>query len=145
MTFMLMASREVRTIPRGWQHPKNAEGRYIGLFDDWDADVKYREETPQYYGPDSDEPPMDRDEYMPEVKHLPVEETQIVAYETVSEGTPMSPAFDNTPEGKLALLQWCAENASVPGSRDQHTSIEAWAAMLYGTAMVNIQTGAVEA
>lgn len=43
----------------------------------------------------------------------PPGETEIVAYETTSEGTPISPAFPNTPEGRLDLVRYCAEHCTV--------------------------------
>lgn len=129
---MLMPSREVRIIPRGWQHPLE-NGRAIGL-------------CPRSYLDEPDEDaPLTESDCMPDVDGLLPEQTQIAAYETVSEGTPISPAFDNTPEGKLALLSWVAANCDVPGFRDRKTDIEAWAAILFGAALVDIETGAVTA
>jgi hypothetical protein len=54
----------------------------------------------------------------------------IIAYETMSEGTPISPAFPDTPEGRLGLLRHCAAHATTFGKH--RAGIEAWAAILFG-------------
>jgi hypothetical protein len=55
---------------------------------------------------------------------------EIVAYETTSEGTPISPAFPDTPEGRVALVNYCAEHATTFG--DNKADAETWAAILFG-------------
>ena len=142
---LIIAGREARVIPRGWEHPRNKHGHHLGLMSDWAAALRERTEHPERYGPGSDEPPLVRGHYMPDVARLAPEATQIAAYETISDGTPMSPAFDNTPEGKLALLTWCAEHCSLPGTLDGRTGIEAWAAILFGSALIDPTTGSVSA
>ncbi len=105
-----VVSREVRVIPRGWQHPRDGKGRPTPMF---------RADMPAASG-----------------------ESDIVAYETVSEGTPISPAFPGTPEGRLALASYCAENCMTFG--DYRTDAEAWAAILFGAeAMVVEGDGAL--
>jgi hypothetical protein len=104
---------EVREIPRGWQHPKDARG-YIPLLP---------------FGYEFD-PSQEDAHTMPE----PAGEAEVVAYETVSEGTPISPAFPNTPEGRLDLLRYCAEHCTTFG--DHKADAEAWAALLFGDAAV---------
>jgi hypothetical protein len=67
----------------------------------------------------------------------------IVAYQTTSEGTPISPAFPDTPEGRFALVRHCAEHATTFG---QHrTGVEAWAAILFGAGATVRPDGTVEA
>ena len=90
--------REVRKIKAGWQHPKHPNGNYIGLFDGSDYAIHCG------YDVDEDEGPPDPKDYMPQWS--PDETTMFVMYETVSEGTPTSPAFE-TPE---ALARWLADN-----------------------------------
>ncbi|MDP3767770.1 MAG: hypothetical protein Q8S13_07125, partial [Dehalococcoidia bacterium] len=82
-----VASRELRTIPKGWVHPKGAAGKPLPLLP----------------------------EQMPDVSGLALEETEIAAYETTTEGTPISPPFANTPEGRLALVQHCAAHYTAFG------------------------------
>lgn len=117
--FIAIPNREVRTIPKGWRHPKDARGDYIPY-----ADERYRA--------DGEEP----EEMMPATHHLPDAETEIAAYETTTEGTPISPPFSNTPDGRLALVQHCAEHATTfaRGRADA----EAWAAVLFGSATVDL-------
>ena len=105
-----IANREVRVIPKGWQHPKDARGKHVPLLP---------EDMPDAMG-----------------------ETEIAAYETTSEGTPISPAFPNTPEGRLALVNHCAERETTFG--DHGADAEAWAAILFGCATVDLD-GAVRA
>ena len=114
-----IGGREVRIIPRGWQHPRTASGRYQPLLT---VDDVF----------DDDE----RSPLMPDVSQLPDADTEVAAYETVSEGTPISPAFPNTREGRLALINYCAEHATTFG--DHRADAEAWAALLFGDASVGI-------
>ena len=50
----------------------------------------------------------------------------VVAYETTSEGTPISPPFPNTPEGRLELVRYCASHANTHGAAT--AEVEAWGA-----------------
>jgi hypothetical protein len=113
-------SREVRKIPQGWQHPRDGAGRYIPLL-------------PHYYEYDGSQGPWPK---MPD----PGNEADIVAYETVTEGTPISPPFPNTPPGRRDLLAYCAAHCTT--FADHRGGVEAWAAILFGDAAVGID-GAV--
>lgn len=73
----------------------------------------------------------------------PTAATEIAAYETVSEGTPISPAFPSTPEGTRDLVTYCAEHATAFGSR--RAGIEAWAALLFGDGATIDADGTVRA
>jgi len=110
-------NREVRTIPRGWQHPKTASGRYQPLL------------PADYVFDDSERSPV-----MPDASGLPAHDTEIAAYESVSEGTPISPAFPNTPEGRRDLVRYCAEHGTAFGN--ERAGAEAWAAILFGDATI---------
>ncbi len=119
LTFV--ANREVRRVPRGWQHPKDARGTYVPLLP---ADYTFDDaEHRASFG--------DRG-LMPVVSG----ETQIIAYETTTEGTPISPGFPDTPAGKLALVRYCAEHAFSFGRH--RASGEAWAAILFGDASIDL-------
>ena len=111
-----VGGREVRVIPKGWQHSKDERGRWVPLL--------------RFGYPVEDGEP----EYptMPE----PGRETEIVAYEATSEGTPISPAFPNTPEGRVALINYCAEHCTTFG--DRRSGAEAWAAILFADATVDL-------
>lgn len=133
--------REIRRVPADWAHPMQeaADGGHKPLYDqsyreaceEWlsELDDWRQGERPSYFDPakyPSDyqfwewtSPPPDRDYYRPD---WPDEErTHFQMYETVSEGTPVSPVF-STP-GDVA--RWCADNgASACGN--ETASYEAW-------------------
>ena len=77
-------------------------------------------------------------EQMPE----PGDETAIAAYETTSEGTPISPSFPDTPEGRLDLVRHCAEHCTT--FADYQADAEAWAIILFGEGAVVTEDGVVE-
>lgn len=132
-----ICNREVRVIPKGWQHP---EGECLLSADSYPATP---EALQKYLEDNETTRPPDRRDYMPSVDGLEVYETEIMAYETTSEGSPISPAFPNTPEGKLQLVAYCAENAST-FTRNKADG-ETWAAILFGGfATVNIDSGVTE-
>jgi hypothetical protein len=127
--------REVRMVPKDWQHPKGFDDEFVPLhdrnfrieYDKWiEAEAKWRQgltsdheggwepieekyrhlRYKEYAGPRPDP-----DDYMPEWK--PGEANWLMMYETCSEGTPISPAFE-TPE---QLARWLTDNnASAFGS-----------------------------
>ncbi|MBI5284962.1 MAG: hypothetical protein HY874_07695 [Chloroflexi bacterium] len=111
--FQFIPNREVRQIPKGWQHPKDAAGKHIPLL-------------PADYTFDDAEHAAGAAGLMP----TPGTSAEIAAYETTTEGTPISPPFPNTPEGRRALVAYCAEHAFVFGHR--RAGGEAWAAVLFG-------------
>jgi len=89
--------REVRRVPKDWKHPKRDDGSYEPLCDN----------------------------YMPD---WPEEErTHYIMYEDVSEGTPISPAFE-TPE---QLARWLADNKASSFGNSTAT-YEQWLRMILG-------------
>ena len=120
--------REVRRVPATWEHPKKENGRYLPLYDrDYLSERKEWEEgLAQWiaglakYGDDGKRPDGYRldiwgyivwsgscpapGDYMPQWPES--ECTHLMMYETTSEGTPISPAFE-TPE---ELARWLADN-----------------------------------
>jgi len=129
--------REVRRVPENWNHPKNENGGYLPLFDhsfkesleEWEEGNKqwqkgfrdsYDKENPwkpktkdqeeMTYEEWAGEKPKAED-FMPEWDEK--EKTHIQMYENVTEGTPISPVFDNAED----LARWLADNnASAFGS-----------------------------
>lgn len=121
--------REVRRVPKNWEHPKDGNGNFIPLFDgkglgreqkEWDLhagkwDEGLRDDWRGGWKPrEGDEKDMPFEEwygprpcaenYMPQ---WPEEErTHLMMYESTTEGTPISPAFE-TPE---ELAQWLVDN-----------------------------------
>jgi hypothetical protein len=92
-------SRQVRRVPGSWEHPKQANGRYVPLDDGLLHDL----EEWQARGEPAGERP-DPASYMPD---WPVaERTHYQMYETTTEGTPMSPPMA-TPE---ELARWLVTN-----------------------------------
>ena len=123
MTFETNAAsnREVRRVPQGWQHPRDNAGRYEPLFaaDHFatSSEEEREEEVASWKG---------RNLLMPRVEG----QAEIIAYETTTEGTPCSPAYPDTPEGKLALVNFCAEHCTT--FADFKADAETWAAILFG-------------
>ena len=115
----MVGGREVRVIPKGWRHPKDARGRHEPLL------------PAGYSFEDGESFPT-----MPDAAGLAPEETEIAAYECVSEGTPISPAFPNDAAGRLALVGYCAEHCTT--FADHRADAEAWAAILFGGAAVGL-------
>ena len=112
--------REIRRVPPDWEHPKDERGHYKALYDnDYESaaqvwEKEYAEfmalspaERQDKYGCahywDYDNPP--NSELYREEKWTPEEATAYQIYETVSEGTPVSPVFSD-----LDLLkQWLVD------------------------------------
>lgn len=140
--------REVRRVPPGWEHPKNARGHYIPLLEGPFSKrlAEWKEEKAQwakglrrdYFAGEGAWKPIEAEHrdssftewagarpkaehYMPE---WPADvATHLSMYETCSEGTPISPAFA-TPE---ELARYLADHgASAFGSTT--ASYEAWLA-----------------
>lgn len=102
--------REVRRVPADWEHPTYGNGRYVPLYEDYETAYKNfmekvekdgLQEALEWFGS-----APNKNDYMPtwneEVK------THYMMYETTSEGTPISPAFE-TPE---ELAQWLADTGA---------------------------------
>lgn len=93
--------REIRRVPKGWEHPRDEKGNYIPMFDqswtdaidEWIANYEKWKVEPErdctfleWYG---DAP--NSEAYRPDYDSEP---TCYQVYETVSEGTPTSPVFE---------------------------------------------------
>jgi len=141
--------REVRRVPANWEHPKDESGEYIplldgsfsedlarwnegklkwdnGLVSDWNGGWKAKpseEECPTFEDWDGECP--EAKDYMPE---WPEEEkTHLMMYETCSEGTPISPAFEKAED----LAHWLADNGASSFGSDT-ASYEAWLETIQG-------------
>ena len=110
--------REIRRVPSGWEHPRDEKGHFIALYDDtftraaqeWlDAAILWSrgEHHDQKAGYGLGSPffwqwnggPPDKERYRPEFT-TPADCYQI--YETVSEGTPVSPVFPTVE----SMIEW---------------------------------------
>ena len=122
--------REVRRVPKNWEHPKYEDGQYKPLLkecfrkanEDWEeGKLKWEGEGLEYSYMDETWTPLTEEqkkysyeEYhgeRPDPKyHMPEwaeeEKTHLQMYETTSEGTPISPVME-TPE---ELARWLADN-----------------------------------
>ncbi len=146
-------SREIRRVPKDWQHPQEdrpnymtgrMEKRYQPMFDEpfapamrewyerWQA--WERGERPEYFDAvdsghmtfwEYEGGPPRPESYRPDWPEAT--RTHLMMYETTSEGTPKSPAFE-TPE---EVARWCADNR-VSAFGDQTASYEAWLAIAKG-------------
>jgi hypothetical protein len=100
-------SREVRPVALDWEHPRgrgtyqDGSPRYIGLSsrEDLNHRLGYRADHP---GDEDEQEPIDLSEYMPEIREGTPCGWQM--YETVSDGTPLSPVFATKDE----LAAWLA-------------------------------------
>lgn len=140
--------REIRRVPKDWYHPRNQKGDYIPLYygdgdqyrkekKEWDKrrekwqlglceqygdDEKWGEIDPEYknmrYTDYSGAIPSP-DDYMP--NWAEDECTHMMMYETCSEGTPISPAFETSEE----LAWWLADNNASAFGRSTAT-YEQW-------------------
>ena len=108
--------REIRRVPPDWEHPRSSQGGYIPLYDKdfdtaakkWEAeyDLWRKGEHPDqadYYFWEYDSPPDA--ESCRERSWTPEEATAYQIYETVSEGTPVSPVFPTKDDMRLWLLK----------------------------------------
>lgn len=110
--------REVRRVPRGWEHPRDDRTgnykplhswqRYATAAAHWLATLAEKGATPEGLQATIDwcGPPPDREDHMPAWSDA--EATHLMMYENTSEGTPISPAFD-TPE---ALARWLTDSGA---------------------------------
>ena len=126
-------NRELRMVPPGWEHPRDRDGRHLPLFsgDQYAEDLLEYEQAKQDWkdrgrpGALSEWCPKPRkDAYMPAFD--PDKATKLMAYLTVSEGTPMSPAFDTPAE----LAKWLHENGATSFANLASWSEEDWLQMI---------------
>jgi len=114
--------REIRKVPAGWEHPRNEQGHFQPLCDEsfreaaqeWaDNFIKWQNGTHEdivkdpalktkypFYWQWTGSPP-DEEYYRPEFDSEP---NCFQIYETVSEGTPVSPVFDTKEEMVVWLV-----------------------------------------
>ena len=134
--------REVRMVPKSWKHPKREDGSFIELFDsdfearaaEWDDenDKWIAKDFPDYVSEESkkmsysewngDRP--ENQDYMPSFEGGSA--SCLMMYETTTEGTPISPAFETAEE----LAQWLFDNNASLGW--QTASYEGWLRVVQG-------------
>lgn len=107
------ANREIRNVSADWEHPKGQNGKYLPLFSNdrlllMENEFRYMIEADLEEGLyESEEEAMENylKAYMPRFK----KPTHFQAYETTTEGTPVSPVFDNID----SLLKYLAKNETL--------------------------------
>ena len=133
-------SREVRRVPASWEHPKDEKGHYIPHYEHFPYDQEEIEEGLRD-GWLSNEPPNYGCDVMPQWPDA--ERTHYQMYESVTEGTPISPVME-TPE---ALAHWLADNKASAGPYMTAT-YDQWLVMIKagssdGSFEINLATGEV--
>jgi len=111
--------REIRMVPPNWEHPKDSYGEYSPMFDEvfevalekyYQNYMSWRNKTHKYYAEeytfvDYFGNPPNPNYCRPEFKEEP---TWYQVYETVSEGTPITPPF----ETKEKLIEHLVEHGT---------------------------------
>ena len=115
-------SREVRRVPASWEHPKNEQGHYVPHHEHFPYNQEEIEEGLRDGWLDNN-PPNYGCDVMPQ--WLEPERTHYQMYESVTEGTPISPVMES-PE---ALARWLADNKASAGPYATAT-YDQWLAMI---------------
>jgi hypothetical protein len=123
-------SREVRRVHKDWIHPEGENGRahkplYEGYSEDKENFLELLNAEGLQEALDNFGSAPDINDYMPEWEES--EKTHLMMYETTSEGTPISPAFE-TPE---ELAQWLVDNNASAFGRSTG-SYEGWLRVAMG-------------
>ena len=121
--YIAAQKREIRRVTAGWQHPRNEKGHFIPLFKAADLDSAYDDFHYELDGLVEKGVYADREEALDANAHrLPdpsaymsefANPTHVQAYETTTEGTPISPVFDSESD----LVTYLAEHAGLFGGR----------------------------
>ena len=135
-------------VPANWKHPTERGGHYRplhdgnfserlaerrlskqkwdeGLVTDWNGGWRAKKPTENYSYEEWDGKEPSPYDYMPEWK--PEERTHFMMYETCSEGTPISPAFETAE----ALARWLADTGA-SSFGDFTSSYEEWLGAIQG-------------
>lgn len=136
---LFFCNREARQVPLNWRHPVDRAGRWVPLF-------KYSEEAIEEElreNPGATRAQVTSD-MLPDCSNLAEDEIGISAYETTSEGTPISPVFPNTPEGRFELASYCAQFGTVFANQ-RCADVYTWCQILFGgeTVVVDYDKGTV--
>lgn len=105
--------REIRMVKPGWEHPKDKKGNDLPLYDlDYDTVcANWYEAAARWFHDYEGSPPNEA--YYRKEKWAEGEATYFQLYETVSEGTPVSPAFAT----KHELIDYLVEHGDFYGQK----------------------------
>ncbi|MBU1164893.1 hypothetical protein KKA15_05035 [Patescibacteria group bacterium] len=115
-------STEARRVPANWEHPKDENGHHIPMHEHFPYDEEEIVEGLRD-GWLNNDPPNYGCDVMPQWPES--ERTHYQMYESVTEGTPISPVME-TPE---ALARWLADNKASAGPYATAT-YDQWLAMI---------------
>lgn len=110
--------REVRRVPKDWEHPRDEDGNYIPMYDRFPYNASETEEGLRD-GWLENEPPNYNIEVMPQWPES--DRTHLQMYETTTEGTPISPVMEMPEE----LARWLADTWANAGAGST-ASYEGW-------------------
>lgn len=139
--YYFLLNREIRRVPLDWEHPRDATGAFLPL---QDRNLAYTDaEIAELIALGHSRVEIEC-WLMPDFSSAPDEQLGLCVYETTTEGTPMTPVFVDTPEGRWALVQYCANSLSVFANR--MLNVEAWAELLFGDSLaaLDLRQGRVE-
>jgi hypothetical protein len=142
--FVFFANREVRRVPLDWEHPRDSAGRHVPLEN---RRLRFTDEEIQQLLADGEIQSVAELErtYMPDFAAVPAERMCVCAYETTTEGTPISPVFPDTPSGRFGLVKYCSLKASLFADH-RCSDFKVWSEILFGhdRALVDPVGGTVE-
>jgi hypothetical protein len=156
---LMMLSRKVRRVPMDWQHPTDERGDFVPLLGrDWATEAEQwdrekaewdRGEYPYYADEASkamtfeawDGPRPVPEDYMPV---FPADaELGICMYEDVTEGTPISPVYPDSEQGRSDMAEYLAAH---PAGISDGMTADDWLAVIGGYLVTkDIHTGKIDA
>jgi hypothetical protein len=124
---LFLINREIRRVPLDWEHPRDQAAGYIPL---QNRNAFYTSEELQDLLAEGHTREAIERWFMPDFSTVPADHLGLCVYETTTEGIPQTPIFSDTPEGRWALVHYCASRVSV--FADQMVTAEAWTELLFG-------------
>lgn len=142
---LMTPTRELRHVPIGWVHPKDGED-YRPLYP-----YIHREPQFEHLGMRGEREAFEEEKHfmMPDISNLAPEQIGIATYENRTDGTPITPTFPNTPQGRFDLLKYCVGNVPITQGfgnvKPKMGDIAEWGAVLFGEdVLIDAKTGKVK-